>query len=107
MSSVFSQIVLLIIAGIVGGYAAGLAVKEHSLGTTKSLLVGGIGGLCGYFLQSFVPLPPLAASTGDEIVADTPVEHLFILALVGLVAGGILALVLGYVTTEMSTHRPK
>lgn len=98
MSSVLLDLVILVVAGLVGGYAAGFAGKEHSLGTIKNCIVGIIGGAGSYFLLPFIP--PTVGSAGENAV-----EHAFTLALLGLAAGGILAFVVGFVVSEAFKHR--
>jgi uncharacterized membrane protein YeaQ/YmgE (transglycosylase-associated protein family) len=61
--SAFADIVVLVLTGIFGGNAAGLAIKEHNLGAIKNTLAGAIGGAAGYFLQAFIP-PTHDASCG-------------------------------------------
>ena len=55
MPSAFTDVVVLVLAGIFGGNAAGLAIKEYSLGAIKNTFAGAIGGAAGYFLLAFIP----------------------------------------------------
>jgi uncharacterized membrane protein YeaQ/YmgE (transglycosylase-associated protein family) len=54
-----------IIFGAIGGYIAGTAMRDLSLGTVGNLIAGAIGGLIsGYSLRAATPFlgVPLAAS---------------------------------------------
>jgi uncharacterized membrane protein YeaQ/YmgE (transglycosylase-associated protein family) len=57
----FMDVLTQIIAGILGGYAAAVAAKEHSSGAFGHTIAGAGGGLSGLFLQTFAatmrPLP--------------------------------------------------
>jgi hypothetical protein len=100
MPSVFAEVVVLVLAGIAGGNATGLAIKEYSLGAIKNTLAGAIGGAAGYFLQAFIP--PTVDAGGNPVLDNSLVNHMVILALVGIAAGGMLTLVLGFVMSEVA-----
>jgi len=55
MQSTFIGVVVLVLTGIFAGNAAGLAIKEYSLGAIENTLAGAIGGAAGYFLLAFIP----------------------------------------------------
>lgn len=103
MQSTFIGVVVLVLAGIFAGNAVGLAIKEYSLGTIKNTLAGGIGGAAGYFLLAFIP--PTVDAGGNPVMDTSLVNHMFILALAGIAAGGVLTLVLGFVMGEMASSR--
>ena len=44
MQSMFIEVAILVLAGIFAGNAAGLAIKEYSLGAIKNTLAGAVGG---------------------------------------------------------------
>jgi hypothetical protein len=103
LSSTFVDVAVLLVAGILGGNALGLAMKEYSLGPLKNTIAGAVGGSGSYFLQTFIP-PPVDAA-GNPVPDTSAVDHLVILALVGLAAGGMLTLVLGFVRSETAKRR--
>ncbi len=103
MPSAFVDVVVLVLAGIFGGNAAGLAIKEHSLGGIKNTLAGAIGGAAGYFLLAFIP--PTVDAGGNPVPDTSLVNHMFILVLAGIAAGGVLTLVLGFVMGEVARSR--
>lgn len=86
------ELIIQIIAGLIGGNAAGAGMKNASLGTAGNSVVGGVGGLLGGLLTSMM------AGGG----AGLDLSNLDIGALVQTVAGGgvggaILTVVLGMV----------
>jgi len=103
MQSTFIGVVVLVLAGIFAGNAAGLAIKEYSLGAIKNTLAGAIGGAAGYFLLAFIP--PMVDAGGNPVPDTSLVNHMFILALAGIAAGGVLTLVLGFVMGEVARSR--
>ncbi len=103
MPSAFTDVVVLVLVGIFGGNAVGLAIKENNLGAIKSTLAGAIGGAAGYFLLVFIP--PTVDAGGNPVPDTSLVNHMFILALAGIAAGGVLTLVLGFVMGEVSKSR--
>lgn len=48
------ELIIQIIAGLLGGNAAGAGAKNLSLGTTGNSVVGGVGGLLGGLLTSMM-----------------------------------------------------
>ena len=46
------ELIIQIIAGLIGGNAAGAGMKNTSLGTAGNSVVGGVGGLLGGLLTS-------------------------------------------------------
>jgi hypothetical protein len=103
MPSAFTEVVVLVLAGIFAGNAVGLAIKEYSLGATKNTLAGAIGGAAGYFLLAFIS--PTVDAGGNPVPDTSFVNHMFILALAGIGAGGVLTLVLGFVMGEVARSR--
>lgn len=73
------ELIIQIIAGLLGGNVAGAGAKNLSLGTAGNSVVGGIGGLLGGFLTSML---------GGEAGAALDLSNLDIGALVQSVAGG-------------------
>lgn len=72
------ELIIQIIAGLIGGNAAGAGVKNASLGTAGNSVVGGVGGLLGGLLTSMM------AGGG----AGIDLSNLDIGALVQSLAGG-------------------
>lgn len=101
----FIDIVVLILAGVAAGNAVGGAPKEFNLGALKNTLVGGIGGAGSYFLQTFIP--PTVDINGDPVLDYSIVNHVLILPLLSIIAGGILTMVLGFVMSEAFRSRSK
>jgi uncharacterized membrane protein YeaQ/YmgE (transglycosylase-associated protein family) len=48
------ELIIQIIAGLIGGNAAGAGAKNLSLGTAGNSVVGGVGGLLGGLLMSMM-----------------------------------------------------
>ena len=77
MSGSLINLIIQIIAGIVGAHAAGATVKNYTLGGIGNTIAGAIGGAAaGQLLQELVPTLASAASNFD------------IGALVGQIVGG-------------------
>ena len=103
MTATVTDVAVLIFTGILGGNAVGLAMRDYSLGALKNTIAGAIGGSGSYFLQTFIP--PTVDAAGNPVLDPSIVNHMVILALVGLAAGGMLTLVLGFARSEASKHR--
>ncbi len=73
------ELIIQIIAGLLGGNAAGAGAKNLSLGTAGNSVVGGVGGLLGGLLTSMM---------GGAAGAGSDFSSLDIGALVQSVAGG-------------------
>ena len=77
------SLIIQLIAGAVGGNAAGAALKEKSLGSTGNSIAGAIGGLIlGQIVQSM---------TGGAVTPDaaaTVASNLDIVSIIKSVAGG-------------------
>ena len=102
MQSTFIAVIVLVLAGIFAGNAAGLAIKEYNLGAIKNTLAGAVGGAAGYFLLAFIP--PTVDAGGNPVPDTSLVNHMFLL-LAGIGAGGVLTLVLGFVMGEVARSR--
>ena len=72
------ELIIQIIAGLIGGNAAGAGAKNLSLGAAGNSVVGGVGGLLGGFLTSMM--------TGGGAGID--LSNLDIGALVQTIGGG-------------------
>ena len=89
-----------IIFGAIGGYIAGTAIRDLSLGTVGNLVAGAIGGLIsGYSLRAAIPV--LASSAGGisfGVIIGQVVT--------GLVGGAILTAIVGLSKDMMSAKPP-
>jgi hypothetical protein len=96
MSGTVLNLIIQLIAGVIGGNAAGAGMKNVSLGPLGNTLAGAIGGLGGGQLLQ-VLIPALAGSAGSMDIG----------AIVGQLAGGgvagaILTAIVGYIKNAMS-----
>jgi uncharacterized membrane protein YeaQ/YmgE (transglycosylase-associated protein family) len=68
MTWTLTNLVIEIIAGIVGGHAIAAVAKEHSFGALGHTITGALGGaFSGYFLQTLAAL--VVDSTGEAYQA--------------------------------------
>ena len=65
MSATIINLIIQLIAGAVGGNAAGAASKDISLGTLGNTIVGAVGGVGGGQLLS--ALIPMMAGAGNNV----------------------------------------
>jgi hypothetical protein len=92
------NLVIQIIAGIVGGNGAAAALKDYDLGKLGNTIAGAIGGVGGGQLLQ-VLLPALAGSGGLDLGAVLG-------QLVGGGAGGaVLTIIIGIVKTLMAGQK--
>ena len=104
MTWTLSNLVIVIIAGIVGGHAIAAVAKEHSFGALGHTIAGALGGaFSGYFLQTLAAL--VVDSTGDAYQGADQVTQRFIQAMTGLVAGAILTMAIGFAKHTFAQHR--
>ena len=90
----FTNLLIQIVAGVVGGHAAAIALKEHSFGALGHTVAGAIGGaLSGFFLQRIVVT--MVTGTGD-LNQPTLIEQVMLQCLAGLAAGGIAMMIVGF-----------
>ncbi len=99
-----TNLVIEIVAGIVGGHAIAVA-KEHAFGALGHTVAGALGGaLSGYFLQKLAAL--VVDSSGEAYQgADQPTQW-FIQAMTGMTAGAILTMAIGFAKHAFEHHRP-
>jgi uncharacterized membrane protein YeaQ/YmgE (transglycosylase-associated protein family) len=104
MTWTLANLVIEIVAGVVGGCAVTTVAKDYSFGMLGHAVVGALGGaLSGYFLQSLVAT--VVDSTGDFNEATDQVTQWVVQAIAGLVAGAILAMGVGIVKHTIVQHR--
>jgi hypothetical protein len=93
------------IAGVVGGVAAGAAIHEHRLGTLTNTIVGIVGGLAGYGVYAVIPA--MVNGAGNAVVDTSLVNELALRALSAFIAGGVLTLIVTFARTLSHQHKPK
>jgi hypothetical protein len=101
-----TNLVIQIVAGILGANAVATAVKDHNFGLIGHTIAGAIGGgLSGYFLQTFAIMVVTGADTLNE---PSFAEQIILEGIAGAVAGGIAMLLFGifkHVVDDGSTKR--
>ena len=96
-------LIIEIVAGVIGGNAAGSAAKKYSLGTAGNSIAGGVGGLVlGQILGALGMGEPTMGAEG----AAAPGGGLDLGALIGQVVGGgasgaVLTVVVGLIKNMM------
>ena len=71
MSGTIINIVIQLIAGAIGGNAAGVAAEDVSLGTGGNTIAGALGGIAGLFLLTSL-IPMLSGGAGAWISVPLP-----------------------------------
>jgi len=84
------DMIIQIVAGLVGGNAAGAVLKNLSLGTAGNSIVGAVGGIAASFLAPQLGLGPDAAANLDiagiiQSVATGGVGGALLTAILGMV----------------------
>jgi len=103
MSWTFTNLVIEIIAGIVGAHAISAAAKEHSFGAIGHTIAGAAGcAFSGYFLQTLAAT--VVDSTG-EVHQDADAVTRLLLQGLGLAAGAILTMILGFAKHSIDQHK--
>jgi hypothetical protein len=99
VSEAIVNLIIQLIAGVIGGNGAGAALKDYDLGKLGNTIAGAIGGVGGgQILQALIPA--LLGSGGLDIGA-------ILGQLVGGgVSGAIVTILVGVVKNLMSGQRP-
>jgi len=99
-----TNLVIQILAGILGGHGAAAVAKEHSFGALGHTIAGAVGGAAsGYFLQTIVGT--VVSGTGD-IQQDADLVTQWVLqGLAGLAAGGIVTMAVGFLKHSIDQRR--
>ncbi len=93
-----TNLVIQIIAGILGGHVAAVVVKEYSFGALGHTIAGAVGGaISGCFLQ---------VNASDEVQHDADLVTQWILqGLAGFATGAVLTMVVGLLKHSVDQHR--
>ena len=101
MESIINLIIQLV-AGVVGGNAAGAALKDYNLGGVGNTIAGAIGGVGGgQLLQALIPA--IAAAAGGTSGLD--IGALLGQIVVGGAGGAILTVIAGLVKSMMASEQ--
>ena len=92
-----TALIIQLIAGALGGNAAGAASKDLSLGPLGNSIAGALGGgVGGQILNAILGIGGAAAASGLDIGS---VVSAF---LTGGVSGGVTALIVGFLKSKMA-----
>jgi uncharacterized membrane protein YtjA (UPF0391 family) len=95
MTWTVSNLIIQIIAGVLGAHGAAAGLKEHNFGALGHTLAGAVGGtLSGVFLQTVVRSVTV---TGIPI-EPTLLERVIIQGIVGAAAGAATMMVIGFIS---------
>jgi hypothetical protein len=95
-----SNLIIQIVAGLVGAHLAAAVAHEHRFGFWGHSLVGLIsGGLSGLFLQTYAVT---VVTASGSLNVPTPAEVFMTESLTGAVAGGIAMFAVGFIISERS-----
>jgi uncharacterized membrane protein YeaQ/YmgE (transglycosylase-associated protein family) len=98
-----TNLVIQIVAGVLGGHFAASAAEEHRFGFLGHTLVGAVGGaLSGTFLQKLAVTVVTASGSLNEIDAA---DNVVLQVLTGLAAGGCLTLIVGFIKHSIEKHK--
>lgn len=104
MTWTVTNLVIEIIAGILGGHAIAAVAKEHSFGALGHSVTGALGGtFSGYFLQTLAAV--VVDSTGEVHQDADQLTQWFVQAIAGLVAGAILTMAIGFAKHAFEQRR--
>src|SRR5437868_5502152 len=97
------NLIIQLISGVVGGNAAGAALKDYNLGNLGNTIAGAIGGVGGgQLLQALIPAIASAAAGGGVDIGSVLGQ------IVGGGAGGaILTVIAGLVKTMMTPEQAR
>ena len=95
------ELIIQLVAGLIGGNAAGAAAKNISLGTIGNSITGLIGGFGGAWLLGMLTGGATeAAAAATDAVASSGFDLMG--ALGGLGGGAILTAVAGFIKSKMA-----
>ncbi len=106
MAWTVTNLIVQIIAGILGGHAAAAVLKEHGFGVLGHTISGAAGGaVSGYFLQTIVGI--VVNGTGEVQQGSDIVTQWVLQGLAGLVAGAIVTMAVGLLKHGIDQHRTR
>ena len=97
------NLIIQLIAGVVGGNAAGAALKDYNLGNLGNTIAGAIGGVGGgQLLQAIIPAIASAAAGGalDDGALVAQIDG-------GGAGGAILTIIAGLVKSMMASQQTR
>src|SRR6201995_1208011 len=98
-----TNLVIQIVAAVLGGHAAALTAHEHSFGFIAHTLAGAIGGaLSGYFLQIKVTTLVMGSGALNDVDAAS---QAVLQMLAGFAVGAITTLAIGFLKHGIEHHR--
>jgi hypothetical protein len=96
-------LIIQVVAGLIGGNAAGAALKERSLGTTGNSIAGGVGGIIlGQILQAVMGG---AAPDAGAAMAGMDIGKIVTDIVGGGAGGAILTAIIGMLKNQVSGAR--
>ena len=96
------NLIIQLVAGVVGGNAAGAALKDYNLGGSGNTIAGALGGVGGGQLLQ-VAIPAIAAAAGGNLDVGAIIGQI-----VGGGAGGaILTVIVGLVKSMMASQQTR
>lgn len=104
MSWTLTNLLIELIAGIVGGHMIAAVAKEHSFGALGHTIAGALGGgLSGFFLQTLAGM--VVDSAGNAYQATDQVTEWFIQGVTGLIAGAMVTMAIGFAKQPFEQQR--
>ncbi len=104
MSWTVTNLVIEVVAGIIGAHAISAAAKEHSFGVVGHTIAGAVGGaFSGYFLQTLIAT--VVNSTGQVQPGADLVTQWLLQGFGGFAAGAILTMAVGFAKHSIDQHR--
>jgi hypothetical protein len=101
MSAMIINLMIQLIAGAVGGNAAGAGFKDYNLGTLGNTIAGAIGGAGGG--QILTALVPMLAGTAGNVDIGSVIGQV----VGGGVSGAILTIVVALIKNTMAGQPAK
>jgi uncharacterized membrane protein YeaQ/YmgE (transglycosylase-associated protein family) len=106
MTWTVTNLVIEIIAGVVGAHAISAAAKEYSFGVIGHTVTGALGGaFSGYFLQTLAAT--VVDSTGEVQHDADAVTQWLLQGFTGFAAGAILTMAIGFAKHSIDQHKAK
>ena len=101
MTWTITNLIIHIVAGILGGHAAAGMLRDHRFGFIGHTVAGAAGGvLSGAFLQTW-----LIGVQNDAFLAPTQAEQWIVQGIAGAAAGAILMSLVAFVKKETAQHK--